>query len=196
MPYQEQYGNPMLDTIHNYFPALLYENQGFTSVPQIVAYVNRQMDQHFNLFSSGRAAYQAQRPRLQAPRPPPPLHQAAYQIPLSYTDIMQAVYPGHSGIADLLSGLLQVQPPAQLAMEPVIVRPTAEQISENTIIEINAAEGEMCSICQDVLPVGGQVRTISHCEHSFHTGCIDTWFQRNVRCPVCRHDIRESEAPE
>jgi hypothetical protein len=200
MPYQEQYGNPTLDTIHSFFPALLYDNQGFTSVPQVFAYINDQMDHHFNLFSSGRLAYLAQRPSLQSrlhARPPPPLHQRpplpqpAYQIPLTYTDIVQAIYPGHSGITDILSSLMQ--PPQQIAMEPVIVRPTFEQISENTIIEINATEGEMCSICQDVLPVGGEVRTITHCEHSFHTGCIDTWFQRNVRCPVCRHDIRESE---
>jgi hypothetical protein len=25
----------------------------------------------------------------------------------------------------------------------------------------------------------------------FHQTCIDAWFERNVRCPMCRHDIRE-----
>jgi hypothetical protein len=31
------------------------------------------------------------------------------------------------------------------------------------------------------------------CHHTFHKSCIDTWFQENVHCPVCRHDIRLTE---
>ena len=34
------------------------------------------------------------------------------------------------------------------------------------------------------------IRTLP-CNHKFHSGCIDKWLQRSVRCPVCRMDVRE-----
>lgn len=90
--------------------------------------------------------------------------------------------------------------PHQHIMEPVPVRPTAQQIATGSTVstvdtEENTAEGvteeNTCAICQDVIAEGSQVRTLNSCEHSFHIGCIDTWFQSHVNCPVCRHDIRE-----
>jgi hypothetical protein len=33
---------------------------------------------------------------------------------------------------------------------------------------------------------------IKHCSHSFKQAAIVDWFRRNVRCPVCRFDIRET----
>lgn len=79
-------------------------------------------------------------------------------------------------------------------MEPVPVRPTAAQIAEGTVIETVDAEEEVCAICQDEMPAGSEARALRACDHRFHVGCIDTWFQRDVRCPVCRHDIREAVA--
>jgi hypothetical protein len=77
-------------------------------------------------------------------------------------------------------------------LQPVVVRPTAAQIAAASIVETVAAE-EMCAVCQDTIVVGTDARTLTFCEHSFHTACIDTWFTTNVRCPVCRHDIRERD---
>ncbi len=82
------------------------------------------------------------------------------------------------------------------AMEPVIVRPTAQQIEAGTSIEILDAEEEICAICQDSMHLGEEVRAMNACDHRFHRNCIDTWFQRNVRCPVCRHDVREPAPSE
>jgi hypothetical protein len=47
-----------------------------------------------------------------------------------------------------------------------------------------------CAVCQDVIGREDACRQLQHCRHAFHQTCIDQWFQRNVRCPVCRHDIR------
>jgi hypothetical protein len=86
--------------------------------------------------------------------------------------------------------------PHQNTMEPVAVRPTAQQIATaSTISTVSAEEEEnTCAICQDVMAEGSQVRTLNSCEHAFHIGCIDIWLQRHVNCPVCRHDIREAHA--
>ena len=51
---------------------------------------------------------------------------------------------------------------------------------------------ETCSICQDRMRQGENIRKLNACQHEFHGGCIDNWFlQRSVLCPVCRHDIRD-----
>jgi Ring finger domain len=102
-------------------------------------------------------------------------------------------------INDLLAAMLPAlqipMAPAQNFMEPVIVRPSAAQVEAGTSIEIVDAEEDVCAVCQDRLLVGSQARSINACDHRFHTGCIDTWFQQNVHCPVCRHDIRDPSSP-
>ncbi len=82
--------------------------------------------------------------------------------------------------------------------DPVPVRPTAAQISAATSEEIVATGTNdlSCAICQDDIASGTVMRTINHCDHSFHKTCIDTWFAQNVHCPVCRHDIRETHESE
>jgi hypothetical protein len=79
-----------------------------------------------------------------------------------------------------------------LPMTNVIVRPTSQQINAATTIStVSAPVNDVCAVCQDGYEVGNEKRSLNVCHHSFHRGCIDTWFQENVHCPVCRHDIRE-----
>jgi len=73
--------------------------------------------------------------------------------------------------------------------ENVIVRPTHDTINNTTEVLTATVRGD-CSICQDAYEVGASIRKILFCQHAFHTACIDTWFTRDVRCPMCRHDIR------
>jgi hypothetical protein len=88
---------------------------------------------------------------------------------------------------------------ASLWDEPVVVRPTAAQISAGSaVVTVEDAEPTNCSICQDSL--SNTHTRLTHCGHRFHTTCISEWFTQSVRCPMCRHDIRDvaptSSAPE
>jgi hypothetical protein len=75
--------------------------------------------------------------------------------------------------------------------EPVVVRPTADQISAATTpIEISDCA---CAICQE--EIDGSAMRIRHCQHTFHNTCIAEWFTRSVHCPNCRHDIRAVDHP-
>jgi hypothetical protein len=77
-------------------------------------------------------------------------------------------------------------------MQPVVVRPTPEQITQYTMLGNLISDTEhTCAICQEVLQADQEGRKLNACGHWFHRSCIDTWFQRDVHCPVCRHDIRE-----
>ena len=78
-------------------------------------------------------------------------------------------------------------------LQPVVVRPTPQQISENTTLGRHVSDTEQaCAICQDALTEEQEGRKLNACGHWFHKNCIDTWLSGNVHCPVCRHDIRES----
>lgn len=77
--------------------------------------------------------------------------------------------------------------------QPVVVRPTPEQINNHTILTRSfQTQDDNCAICQDPIEMDQMMRIISHCTHRFHQTCIDTWFESHVTCPTCRHDIRES----
>ena len=77
-------------------------------------------------------------------------------------------------------------------LQPVVVRPTAEQIAANTTVgNLVSDTDHSCAICQDQLTSDQEGRKLNACGHWFHKTCIDTWLGTNVHCPVCRHDIRE-----
>lgn len=79
--------------------------------------------------------------------------------------------------------------------DPVNVIATPEQIATATrnILYENVEEplNDRCPICLDVFQSSSEVTQIRHCGHVFNRSQLATWFERNVRCPVCRFDIRD-----
>jgi hypothetical protein len=74
----------------------------------------------------------------------------------------------------------------------VSVYPTEEEINRATsVFRSTSRQDDICAICQDDIEANQEFRSINHCNHYFHSDCIDTWFTSNVHCPTCRHDIRE-----
>jgi len=118
----------------------------------------------------------------QEPRRPLPLRQPTANNLFSYL-----LYPS------------TIRPRDATLFQDVIVRPTQAQIDiasesfeyDGTIELLNT----QCPITMCEFQVGDQVRRIHYCRHSFHEESFLSWFQNHVRCPVCRHDIREHAAP-
>lgn len=48
-----------------------------------------------------------------------------------------------------------------------------------------------CCICLETLSFRQHSRTLQ-CNHLFHKKCIDKWFDRDRRCPVCRAEAIEN----
>jgi hypothetical protein len=71
-------------------------------------------------------------------------------------------------------------------------RLTQEQINNSIqTVEYQQDMGEeRCPITLDNFIVGENICRIRHCGHIFKSTGLMQWFQRNVRCPVCRYDIR------
>ena len=73
-------------------------------------------------------------------------------------------------------------------MDPVIVSATREQITSSLEDCPNATH--QCSICQEAN--NATSARMRQCGHIHHRRCIEEWLAMSVRCPVCRHDIREA----
>ena len=56
---------------------------------------------------------------------------------------------------------------------------------------LNTTE-DRCCICRENFRDTDIVRKINSCGHVFHINCVDTWLESNTTCPMCRHDIRDS----
>ena len=77
---------------------------------------------------------------------------------------------------------------------PVEVRPTTLQIEIATINifyrTITRPLNASCPISLEPFAENEIVTMIRFCNHIFKPGQINTWFEHNCRCPVCRYDIR------
>ena len=82
-----------------------------------------------------------------------------------------------------------------LSLTPVVIRPSQAQIRRATtdllFREIDNPSNLLCPITQQPFESHDNVTIINHCRHIFSRAELAEWFGSNVRCPVCRFDIRE-----
>lgn len=60
-----------------------------------------------------------------------------------------------------------------------------------------AAKGDICSICRELVKEGETVRELTCGHKNLHAHCIDPWLRQNGQCPNCRRTVdvpRKSEA--
>jgi hypothetical protein len=238
--YEELYGVKLLDDLHNYFPALLYDTARFQTVRDVLGYITQSTRNRFDLFSFGQRGYMQTNLPSQPESPPLPRQRAAARavdvsdedVPFhhprpmnTYADVARGFgggigtgtgaglrnpvtasfelftddtdMLGSMGLMNLVN-LLNGIPASGLLprgrnphMEDVVVNASSEQIEAASTRAFPEAD-TVCSICQDVIGTNEMGRKLNHCGHTFHIRCIDTWFSRNVNCPICRHDIRET----
>lgn len=190
---QNIYQIQLLNDLHNHFPEILYSRPDrFRNVQDVIDYIrqvaqtnpyDRGLNQYishyrnnhqmsYNSMSIPERDYQ-QRFNVDMPE----LSYSSVSIPVSSSSILTRFINSLIGNMDDL--------------ENVIVQPTAEEIARaTTIYPVNNLQDDICIICQDAIE-SNEVRRITQCRHYFHKICIDTWFQTNVHCPTCRHDIRD-----
>lgn len=81
----------------------------------------------------------------------------------------------------------------------VVIRPTNEQI-ENAVdfihypqdLTLEQRTQTVCPISLEHFQENQPVARIRHCGHIFSESALRSWFQQNVRCPLCRYDVRET----
>lgn len=79
-------------------------------------------------------------------------------------------------------------------LTPIIVRPTQQQIERATEVirygDITNPPNSTCPITLNHFQDNVSVTRIMYCGHIFSENSLDNWFRENVRCPMCRYDIR------
>jgi hypothetical protein len=109
----------------------------------------------------------------------------------SYTNNRQSRNTAHNTyLSNLLSTFLNTN---------VDVRPTELQIRNASRLirycDIDNPLSETCPISLERFSQNEIVSQLLPCGHIFARSQIQEWFERNVRCPVCRYDIRNYVRP-
>ena len=114
---------------------------------------------------------------------------------LCYLEVANRVFQNHlrNQTVNAATTLLSLNIPTNF-MDPVVVRPSAEQITAATESVAQILPDTSCPICQDAL-TSNAVR-IRHCNHTYHQSCLDSWFTMSPRCPVCRYDVRGGQTDQ
>jgi hypothetical protein len=121
---------------------------------------------------------------------PPPLINSRRnaQPPIIETPVLRHPATAESLITTLLYTVLPT------TTQDALVRPTAQQIVNATDVVIydDTLENSntACPIVLEDFQNGDSLLRIRQCGHTFSQPAIQNWFNRNVRCPVCRLDIR------
>ena len=80
-------------------------------------------------------------------------------------------------------------------LAPVVVRPTEAEIDiateEIRYGIVTNPINNVCPITRSEFGDDDRVMQIVHCGHNFNPPSLRHWFQTNVRCPLCRYDIRD-----
>jgi hypothetical protein len=217
--------NPILNEIHTYFPALLYDTNRFHTLQSVFQYVQAQISDRYDVFSSWQRHYQTNyqtnnrsvpnaihtpsrnrrrrrnrnRNRINVNNNANNNLSTTYHPTNNFSNSNQTL---NTSLINLLAqAMLPSLEPVYTVMiptnttrfsDPVIVAPTAEQINNGSALQTSLGIADIsCAVCQQNVTSGEIIRRLLPCNHQYHKDCIDTWFQRNVHCPVCRHDIRD-----
>ena len=82
--------------------------------------------------------------------------------------------------------LIPPSPPSPTPPPSPISPPTILHIDNENIFKIDDNNID-CSICLD----DKETQPIKlKCDHKFHLSCIQTWFNNNNECPLCRKNIK------
>jgi hypothetical protein len=125
--------------------------------------------------------------RPTAPPPPPQTELFTFDVPLNGTQSFDDF------VSQLAQTLNQVVTTSQ---EDVVIAPTEVQIDDACDVmlarEAQLSEQYVCPI--DLSPISGDecVMKIKHCGHVFRESNLRELFKRDVKCPLCRYDIRDT----
>jgi len=211
----------LLDDLHNYFPELLYNSNRFQSVQDVLRYIQDQakglspfergqrmytppvpvnqvitpsytpisVEDNRRQMDISHNPVPIQTPPSRSQRIPyPPVIRRAPSIRYTTDSFFNDDnLIGINSLANLFTVALN-QPFSGMTDVPIV--PTPDEVNNATSI-VTATQAEECVICQENMELDVLCRRITRCRHMFHRPCIDTWFQSNVTCPICRIDIRD-----
>ena len=142
---------------------------------------NNNVNMFFNILSRSTNTPSSASSRVHAPAPRFTVPNQNQENPVYYTPFRTNLHA--RGEPNLI----------RTPFEDVVIRPTSTQLSRalyTYYYESTNEEPPICPITLEPIQDGEEVTRIRSCGHLFKRNAIQGWFDTNVRCPVCRFDIR------
>jgi hypothetical protein len=135
-------------------------------------YINRIFNRHLGINTVGTPAYPTEKlEELQEFLEVLSAHLGSSSLPLRH---LQKIH-------DELEELCRLYPDGSKA------NITFKNIDEELYSSLKKTE-TVCSICLDDFKLNHEIGT-TECEHIYHKDCLNTWYDRNSSCPMCRKYI-------
>ena len=81
--------------------------------------------------------------------------------------------------------------PVIVAADPQTLNAATQQLLFSELPQ-NIQRYHSCPVSHESFNNNSEITRIRHCGHYFSRNAFDLWFNTNVHCPICRHDIREN----
>jgi len=168
----------MREIIYDYSENTYYYNSNMRLMIEYMRSIetNRQNHNH-NYYQSSQ--------RYRQRYTPPPLQQTHTNSP--WTTAARTLFQSFPIFEDVVVRPTNFQ--IENAIETLIFDPSGQSQNTNTIRHL---ENRYCPITMEEFVPGHQLSRIKHCRHIFSQQALQNWFSVNVRCPICRYDIRET----
>lgn len=116
-------------------------------------------------------------------------------IPDNVTSLFSSLMNGRNGLGSMEISVMGLQPSTSTNIEPennLVI--SHHNISINTKVYakhyLENEEKDKCAICLADIEENEIIREVKKCKHYLHLNCADKWFEENIKCPICRVDIR------
>jgi len=202
---RDVYPIQLLNDLHNYFPDVLYNSGRFRNIQDLLGYIRQVAD--INPYTQGLNIYNTRtlndlgqnNVRIQSDSQPESRTEENTntrapntRVPTNSSVLMSILLSNNGIFENIFGSVLEDTEHQTFLSQRVNINPTNEEINNASIIyRAVTSHDDICTICQDTIELNQEIRKLNHCNHYFHSECIDVWFQTNVLCPTCRHDIRE-----
>ena len=100
----------------------------------------------------------------------------------------------------------KLKPASKEEMEKLQAETLDAEISGSLKVNLDRADsgggpeskgcGLECVVCKEELELGDKIMRLPQCGHTFHEGCLSTWFQHQDWCPICRTSISGKKKDE
>lgn len=125
--YEERYGVTLLDDLHNYFPDILYNNERFNNVKDVLNYITGTTRERFDLFSSAQRNHSSPRTTTAIP-----VTDTSATSSRSYTANNNFTRPNTSLRYSIYGNTESYAPPTPTSTS---TPPSVSQIRENPLID-------------------------------------------------------------
>ena len=199
--------NMLYNIVNNYNSNMQTYQYNIGSLINLIEQCNRELTPHSSYYSSQE--YQTQENNQQTPIPNPN-YQEPTLIPETTSHFEPTNYrnddTSYNGIRSIINRNRQENSlnnpvsleyilyyyPSNVRRETETDNLTQEQI-DNCVRDISYTElcnETICPITLDNFIIGETISQIIPCNHIFKKSGLIYWLSRNIKCPVCRYDLR------